>query len=168
MTFKESVQSKLIIAANEYKRLIGIDFIIKSNHFKINNEYLIRFHNDNFLHLTGVITSLSANDFFKKCINETITADDFVCDISEELKGKVKEKLRNLSTIGDFFNRDLVFQEMFEKNRVKCKIATSDGKYTLGFICIKKEIYVPLTLLNKNQIDINAQITDFTITKINR
>ena len=59
MNFKESIQQKIITAANEYSKLIGIDFVVKSKDFKYKSEYLLRFHKDNFLHLTGVITSLT-------------------------------------------------------------------------------------------------------------
>ena len=165
MTFKESVREKLKIAANEYYKLVGVDFVIVSDSFIYRSEYLLRFHKDNFLHLTGVHAKINANEFFEKCLDGSIGMDDYVCDSSDDLKGKVKEKLRNLATIGNFFEKELVFQEMFEKNRVKCKLATSDGKCTLGFISINKIVHVPLTLLNKNQIDESVKITNFVIMK---
>ena len=40
----------------------------------------------------------------------------------------------------------------FCKNCVICKIATSDGKYTLGFTGSKGKLY-PNTLLNNNHLD---------------
>ena len=163
MDFKLSTRNKLIIAANEYNKLVGIDFVVQSDKFLYKKEYILRFHKDNFLHLTGVGAHVSANDFYEKCLNGTIEIEDFNCDSTNELKGKIKEKLRNLSEIGSFFEKELVFQEKFEKNRVKCNIATSDGKCTLGFINIAKNIHVPLTLLNRKQIDEKNQITDFTI-----
>ena len=165
MTFKESIRDKLIIAANEYYKLVGVDFIIVSDSFVYRSEYLLRFHKDNFLHLTGVHTKINAGEFFEKCLNGLIATDDFVCDSTDDLKGKVKEKLRNLATIGSFFEKELIFQEMFEKDRVKCKLATSDGKCTLGFISINKVVHVPLTLLNKNQIADNDGIINFEIIR---
>lgn len=166
MTFKESIQQKLIIAAKEYSKLIGCDFVIRSNDFKYRNEYLLRFHKDNFLHLTGINTKLRATEFYDKSFNGTITLEDFDCDSSEELKGKVREKLRNLISIGSFFDEDLIFQEMFEKNRVKCKIASSDGRCTLGFISINKTVHVPLTLLNRNQIAEEHGIRNCNIVRV--
>ena len=164
MTFKESVRDKLTIAAKQYSKLVGVDFVLHSLDFKYRTEYLLRFHKDNFLHLTGVLTNLKAIDFYEKCFNQTITLDDFVCDSSDELKGKIKEKLKNMSNIGTFFQRKLVFQEMFEKNRVKCKLSTSDGQYTIGFISINSFVHVPLTLLNKNQIAAKDQIVNVAVT----
>lgn len=168
MTFKESIQSKLIIAAKEYSKLIGVDFVIKSNDFKYRNEYLLRFHKDNFLHLTGINTKLKAAEFYDKCFDGSIILEHFDCDSSEELKGKVREKLRNLISIGNFFDEELIFQEMFEKNRVQCKIASSDGKYTIGFISINKIVHVPLTLLNRKQIVEERGTRNFKIVKITK
>ena len=165
MQFKESILSKLFIAAKEYNKLIGFTFIFKSDSFIYNPEYYIRFYKDNFLHLTGVETKLGAKEFFEKCISSSLELNEFECETTSELKGKVREKLKNLSNIGTFFDRDLVFQEMLVKNTVKCKIATSDGKYTIGFIQVSSLIHVPLTLLNRNQIDPSAGISNYEITK---
>ncbi len=38
MTFKESIQQKLIAAAKEYSKLVGCGFVIRSNDFKYRNE----------------------------------------------------------------------------------------------------------------------------------
>ena len=168
MTFRESVKQKLIVAANEYNKLVGVDFLAKSKEFKNNSNYLLRFHKDNFLHLTGVSTTLSANDFFEKCLIGDISFEDFDCDSSEEIKGKAREKLRHLQSIGSFFDRELIFQEDYQKNTVKCKIASSDGNFTLGFKSLKNSINIPLTLLNRNQIKEELAIKNVKIEKIIR
>ena len=168
MTYKEVIKEKLIKAANEYCKLINNDFIIASNQFIYQKEYLLRFHKGNFLHLTGVETNLKAKDFYEKCICGTISLTDFDCDSTNEIKGKVKEKLKNLVTIGEFFEKTLVFQELFKKNRIECKLASSDGKCTLDFININDVFCVPLTLLNKKQINEDNQIKDICIIRKQR
>ena len=165
MTVKESIQQKLIEAAKEYSKLLSFDFVIRSKEFKYRAEYLLRFYKDNFLHLTGIDTKIKAADFFEKCLLGTIEEGDFDCESTEELKGKVREKLKNLLSIGDFFDKELIFEEMFEKNRVKCKLASSDGKCTLGFISVNKTVHVPLTLLNRNQIKEETCIKNCTVVK---
>lgn len=162
-SFKESTRAKLITASKAYNKLTNRIFSISSEHFRFQSEYLLKFYKDNFLHLTGIETDLKAGDFFEKCLNESISIEDFDCDSNSALKGKVREKLKNLLLLDGFFNRELVMQESFEKNRVKCKIATSDGKFTLGFVAISKKIHVPLTLLNKNQISEGTAIRDYSI-----
>ena len=57
---------------------------------------------------------------------------------------------------------------MFEKNRGQCKIASSDGKYTIGFISINKIVHVPLTLLNRKQIVEERGTRNFKIVKITK
>ena len=168
MTFRESVREKLIIAANDYNKLVGVDFFVKSKDFKTKSAYLLRFHKDNFLHLTGVLTNLKANDFFEKCLSGELSFNDFDCDSNKEIKGKAREKLKHLVTIGSFFDRELVFQEDYEKNTVKCKIASSDGNFTLGFKSIKDLINVPLTILNRNQIKEEFAIKNVEIVKIEK
>ena len=166
MTFKEAVKEKLVVAANEYSKLVGIDFLVQSKEFKNNSSYLLRFHKDNFLHLTGVLTTLGANDFFERCLTGMISFDDFDCGSSNEIKGKVREKLRHLQSIGSFFERELIFQEDYQKNTVKCKIASSDGIFTLGFKSLKNLVNIPLTLLNRNQIKEELAIKNIKIEKI--
>ena len=168
MTFKENAKTNLIKAAKEYDKLLKFDYHIKSTKFVHFNEYILRFNEDNFLHLTGVETKLKAKIFFNKCLKNDLELDDFVCDSSSELKGKIKEKLKNLLNIGEFFEVPLIFQESFKKNRVECSLATSDGKCTLGFISVKENVCVPVTLLNKNQINEKLQITDFIIIAIRK
>ena len=151
MQFWEKVSQKLILAAKDFYKLTFFVFVINSNYFKFQKSYSIRFHKDNFLHLTGVITKLKANVFFDKCFRGEICKDDFDCDSTKELKGKVREKLKNLENISSFFDGPIQVEEMFEKNRIKCKIAVSEGRCTLGFVETTK-ILVPLTLLNRNLI----------------
>lgn len=165
MTFKESITNKLFLAADQYKKLIGYDFVIESDSFIFKKRYILRFNEDNFLHLTGIKSNLCAKTFFEKCFARSLQNCDFDCESTNELKGKVREKMRNLSDIGSFFDKHLLFQESFEKNRVKCKIATSDGKCTLGFVCTKNDIHVPLTLLNRNQLNEEKTVSVFSISK---
>ena len=89
--------------------------------------------------------------FFDKCFDSTITIDDFDYD---EIKNKtnIKNKLRCLITLSTFFDKELLAQEQFVKNRIVCKLATSDGSFTIGFTGGKHRVY-PKTVLNKNRLD---------------
>ena len=150
-SFKENVRKQLLVAAQEYFSLLNKTIIIESNDFEFQKIYIIKFDKTNFLHLTGVISTLKAGDFFEKCYNSSISIDDFDYD---EVKNKtnIKNKLRCLVTISTMFNRELFAQEHFEKKRVICKIATSDGSYTIGFIGGVHCVY-PKTVLNKNRLN---------------
>ncbi len=150
-SFKEIVRQKLLVAAQEYFALINKIIVIESEDFTINKKYIIKFNKGNFLHLTGIISNLKANDFFEKCFNSSIKIDDIGYN---EVKNKtnIKNKLRCLLAISEMFNKELLVQEQFVKNRVICKIATSDGSFTIGFSGGSKFVY-PMTVLNKNRLD---------------
>ena len=55
-------------------------------------------------------------------------------------------------SIGDFFKNEIMVQETFIKNQIVCKIATSDGKCTLGFVDAKYYLR-PKTILANNHLD---------------
>ena len=150
-SFKEKVKNLLLVAAQQYFTLLNKTIVIKSDKFKYQEKYSIKFNKDNFLHLTGVISKLNAKDFFDKCFNSSINEDDFDYDAVKN-KTNIKNKLRCLITISTMFSKELLAQEQFEKNRVICKIATTDGLFTLGFTGGKYCVY-PKTVLNKNHLD---------------
>ena len=164
--FKQRALELLILGAKEYSKLLGFDFILASSFFKNREKYVLRFYEGNFLHLTGVLTNLTPKDFFLKCFDGSITIDDFDCDSSLSLKGTVRQKLSHLSHISSFFDSGVRCQETFIKGKVQCIIATSDGKYTLGFTGGKGPLN-PLTLLHKDMLN-GEIITDAVVTKIQR
>ncbi len=159
-SFKENVRQQLLVAAQEYFALLKKTITIESNDFEFQKKYIIKFNKSNFLHLTGVISSLKAADFFDKCYDSSIAIDEFEYN---EIKNKtnIKNKLRCLVTISSLFDKELFAQEQFVKNRVICKIATSDGSCTIGFSGGTHCVY-PKTVLNKNRLDENKPIIKVT------
>ena len=72
-SFKESVQLKLMdCAVLYYELLVQKDYLIFSRNFRYRKYYIVSAFEDNFLHLTGVQTSLEAKTFFEKCYQKTI------------------------------------------------------------------------------------------------
>ena len=150
-SFKENVRRQLLVAAQEYFTLLNKIIIIESNDFTYQKRYFIKFNKSNFLHLTGVISNLNADDFFSKCFDSSIKIDDFYYDDVKN-KTNIKNKLRCLITISSMFDKELLAQEQFVKNRVICKLATSDGSFTIGFTGGAYCVY-PKTVLNKNRLN---------------
>ena len=164
--FSQKVLEALFDCALAYSELLPFDYKITSNDFKERQEYSIRFHEGNFLHLTGVRTKLPASDFYKKAISRELRLNDFDCCSSHSLKGIVRIKIKNLRSINTFFDDCLCVQEKLEHGKVRCLIASSNGRYTIGFTGgIRLN---PMTLLNKNQIDPSKAITKFEILKTKR
>lgn len=128
------------MAAQQYFTLLNKTIVIKSDKFKYQEKYSIKFNEENFLHLTGVISKLNAKEFFDKCFDSSIDEDDFDYDAVKN-KTNIKNKLRCLITIPTMFSKELLAQEQFEKNRVICKIATTDWSFTLGFTGGKYCVY---------------------------
>ena len=68
-SFKESVQLKLMdCAVLYYELLVQKDYLIFSRNFRYRKYYIVSAFEDNFLHLTGVQTSLEAKTFLKNVI----------------------------------------------------------------------------------------------------
>ena len=161
VSFKERILSGIIAGALSYSSLIGKRIVVRSPTFKNRSEYVLRFFPRNFLHLTGVLTTLSSMDFYSKALDGSLSLSDFDCDSTPALKGTVRCKVRNLQNIGTFFERVVKVEEDFSSGSVKCKFATSEGTYTLGFM--GTSFLVPNTLLNKDKIGESKQIVDFEI-----
>jgi len=158
-TFKEKVRKQLIASAKSYSKLLNKRITIYSDAFVVKKEYCIKFYKTNFLHLTGVKTTLSPEDFFDACFLGIIKEQDFDCDSCKELKGFVRQKIKHLVNIDLIFNQKLLFQENYRKGNITCCIATSDGKCTIGFVDAKYCVR-PKTILDKNHLDKNAQIIE--------
>ena len=150
-SFKTTVKEKLIQSAKSYSKLLAKRIVIFSDDFIHSNSFTIRFFKTNFLHLTGVTTSLSTELFFERCFNGEISENDFALDNTSEQKGLVRLKMKHLPTIDTFFNQTLLVQEDFEKGSIRCLIATSDGKCTIGFVDAKYHVR-PKTILDKNHL----------------
>ena len=150
-SFKSTIKIKLIQAAINYSKLLNKEIVIRSSSFDYSDTYRIRFFKTNFLHLTGVSTALKPEAFFVKCYQGFINEDDFSVESTKEQKGLVRLKMKHLPQISDFFNDNLLVQENFEKGNIKCLIATSDGRCTIGFVDAKYHVR-PKTILDKNHL----------------
>ena len=157
ISFKSTIRNKLIQAATSYSKLINKKILIESASFELAYSYIIRFYETNFLHLTGVKTNLTTFEFYEKCLDGTISEKDFDCDSTPERKGLVRLKMKHLPSIDEFFNQTLLVQESFEKGTIKCLIATSDGKCTIGFVDAKYCVR-PKTILDKNHLKKDKKI----------
>ena len=156
-TFKCSIKNKLVQAANDYSNLLDKKITLASVDFEYAESYTIRFFKTNFLHLTGVKTFLSTELFFERCLTGTISEDDFDCDSTPERKGIVRSKMRHLPFISSFFKQEVLVQKKNKKGAIKCLIASSDGKCTLGFADAKYYVR-PKTILDKNHLNKEKKI----------
>ena len=75
--FKENVKSQLIVAAQSYFSLLDKNVLLKSKQFKNRKICRLPFTKSNFLHLSGVLTTLEPAVFYEKCLNIKIDCGDF-------------------------------------------------------------------------------------------
>lgn len=154
--FKIKVREQLIESAQDYFKLLSKTIVLESDEFSFQKTYSLRFNKRNFLHLTGVYSLLTAEAFFEKCLDGSISIDDF--DANEQKnKSTIKKKLKHLVNLSTSFDDEILVQEQFIKNRIICKIATSDNSKTIGFVDGHYCVW-PSTLLDKNHLDENKTI----------
>ena len=155
-SFKERVKEMLISYAQDYKTYyVDYEYLLCSKAFSRSAYYIVSAHEDNYLHLTGVHTNLSASVFFRKCYDGTLEESDF--DFNKggqnesEVKGSVRRKINALGAIMGIFSNGAIAEEDFVKNRIRCALATSNTNVTLGFMVVGKA--KPMTLLKGNELD---------------
>lgn len=153
-SFKGRVVEAAISCANIYQeRFVEYDYLICSEAFEGSKCQEVKAEANNFLHLLGVNTSLSPNDFYQKCIDKSLEEDDFDFnkkDQSEKsVKGSVRQKIKALPEMLDMFEKELFAEKNFKKNKISCMFATADADFTIGFV----ETGRPKSLMRKNQLN---------------
>ncbi len=154
-SFKQNVLIAICNGAQKYKDVfLDYEYEVFSKSFKTNKPYIVSATKSNFLHLTGVNTNLTANQFFDKALNNTLTESDF--DFNKKgqtekiVKGSVRRKVRFLKDLDRIFDKSTLVEEKFVKNKISCTFAVSENSFTLGFIAVPK--CRPKTLLKGNEL----------------
>ena len=168
ISFKERVKNIAILEANAYQKMyVENTYLIFSTQFKNNEYYILSAEQDNYLHLIGVNTDLSAKEFFERCKSGTLEEDDFdfVKPNHDEksVKTSVRRKINCLTKLKSlFYSHCLLFEEDFRKNKVVWALAASDQETTLGFTHWKKSR--PKTLLKSNELKTSITV-DLILSK---
>ena len=161
-SFKERVAETAIAYAQKYKDVyLDHEYLLCSGAFTNQGYYIISAHPDNYRHLIGVNTKMSADDFFHKCISKTLEVDDFDFvkkgQPEKDVKGAVRDKLKALPDFIAMMENALLAQENFTKNKVHCSLATTDKSATVGFVAAGKAR--PKTLLRGDRLDASKSDT---------
>ena len=156
ISFKERVCRTVSSLAKEYQDYyVNYDYLLCSRAFTKRSYYIVSAEKNNYQHLTGVSYSASADEFFAKCVNGTLTEADVSFSKTgrseAEIKGSVRRKIKALPDMIGIFSSGCLVQEDFSKNRIFCSFAASDTFCTVGFTVAANT--KPMTLLNGNQLD---------------
>ena len=138
LSFKERVAQIAIEQAIHYKKVfVDYEYLLCSDAFIKQDYYIISANANNYRHLIGVNTAISADNFFVKCINGELTECDFdfvkTGRSEKEIKGSVRRKVRSLPYLTSMIGKDLVVQEDYNKNGIICSFVTTDCNITIGF-----------------------------------
>lgn len=77
-SFKEHVRKEMMKEAKRYKEIyVDYEYLICSEAFEKRNYYILDAEKDNFQHLTGVHSKISAQSFFEKCVEGLLLEEDF-------------------------------------------------------------------------------------------
>ena len=138
-SFKQNVLIAICNGAQKYKDVfLDYEYEVFSKSFKTNKPYIISATKSNFLHLTGVNTNLTANQFFDKALNNTLTESDF--DFNKKgqtekiVKGSVRRKANVKTVYIDFFSEIIYTFLSFNKNKIinlhiRTGASTNDQRY---------------------------------------
>ena len=127
---KHEILKIILSVAKEY------DEKLNDKHFKITyqkekdiKETIVGFRDMNFLHLTGVRTNMSAQQFYHACVNGKLSERDFEIDN----KGKAQQKIAVLPylpnllygncMIGDFINSGIMIRADYFVGDTKATIS---------------------------------------------
>lgn len=157
-SFSQHVKETVIQCADLYKKYyVEYEYLLCSKAFEKNEYYVVRAHEDNYLHLTRLHTNLDATSFFEKCYNGSLEECDFdFCKKGQnekEVKGSVRRKINSLPSIMNMFSTGTSVEEDFEKNRIRCSLAAGNVSATLGFFVAGNA--KPMTLLKGNELNLS-------------
>ena len=141
---KKTALKVIIEAAKEYeKNLNDKHFLIVYQEGKETKTVSVGFRDMNFLHMTGVKTRLSAQQFYAACLESRLSERDFEIDN----KGKVQQKLMVLPYLSD-----LLYHH--------CMI----GSFINSEICIRADYFVGDTRTVLSVGFRSGKKTDFPVT----
>ena len=137
-SFKERIRQEMIKEAKRYKEVyVDYEYLICSEAFAERDFYIVDAEKDNFQHLTGVHSKISAHSFFEKCVDGSLSEEDFDFikkgQNERSVKGTVRRKIKALPDMMGLFGEGLQAEEGFKKNKVICSFAAESSNCTLGF-----------------------------------
>ena len=126
---RKIIVSKIISAAKLYKQnLVGKTFL-----YIFDNRYIeVMFRKNDFKHLTGVDSNLSANDFYKLAINNQLQAPQIFFSSRHPYK-LAQKKLIHLNDISNLAMGENFILEEVSTQTETYKFGSTDLKFTICF-----------------------------------
>lgn len=150
MKYSERDALKIVIeAAKQYEEKLN-DYHFKITYLKDGKQSTayIGFRDNNFLHLTGLKSKLSAPRFYKACIDGKLSIDDFEVDKTGKAQQKLlvlpylHDLLYNACMIGDFINSGIMIKADYFVGNTRALLSVG---FRYG-----KTIDIPVSLYNED------------------
>ncbi len=146
---KNAILKIIVNAARKYEeKLIDKHFLIVYQEAGKTKTVCVGFRDMNFLHMTGVKSKLSAQQFYSACLAGKLSEKDFEIDN----KGKVQQKMRvlpflpellyNNCMIGDFINSGICIRADYFVGNTKAVLSVG---FRMG-----KNADFPVTMYNED------------------
>lgn len=163
---KEYIRSLIIDAAKIYKN----DFAGKCFMYVHGGEYFeVVFETKQFKHLTGVESSVDANNFYKYAKRDELTCSQFGFSVRHPFK-TAKKKLKCFPKLYQLTTDTVCMLKDLETVTITYKIGITNLKFTLGLVNRDdtSNIFIPQTLrINDDTIEKSkdAEFIDFVLVK---
>lgn len=146
---KKAALKIIVEAAKKYEeKLNDKHFLIVYREGEETKTVIVGFRDMNFLHMTGVKTRLSAQQFYAACLESKLSERDFEIDH----RGKVQQKLMVLPYLADLLYQHCMIGNFINSGiyiRADYFVGTTRAVLSVGFRTGKKTDF-PVTLYNED------------------
>lgn len=168
---KENIRTQIIAAAQSYRdNLVGKVFL-----YVVGREYFeVVFQTNRFMHLTGVNSNLSAQDFYDKAKNSLLSTGQFYFD-DKHLYSGAKKKLPHLLALPNLTNSLVCVVKDMRTVTLTYKLGLTNVDFTIGLTENRdyagnkiNDWFLPRTLRIKDHSIENsaeAEFVDFIFSK---
>ena len=155
---KKAALKIIVEAAKKYEeKLNDKHFLIVYREGKNTKTVSVGFRDMNFLHMTGVKTRLSAQQFYAACLESKLSERDFEIDN----KGKVQQKLMALPYLADLLYHHCMIGDFINSGiciRADYFVGDTRAVLSVGFRAGKKQIFRLLCIMKMSGNYHNQQI----------
>ena len=146
---KKTALQVIVKAAKEYNvKLNNKHFMVIYQENGITKTVTVGFRDMNFLHMTGVKTKLSAQQFYSACLDGKLSEKDFEIDN----KGKVQQKLSVLPYLSELLYNNCMIGNFINSGiciRADYFVGNTKAVLSVGFR-IGKTVDFPVTLYSED------------------
>lgn len=155
------IRTEILSSANVFcEYLLGKYFMYV---FDDNTYIEVFYRKSSFSHLTGVATTLNAQDFFDKAKEKKLSSSQFFFDEEKHPYDLAKKKTNRLNEIKKFTNSDLIVVKDISTKTAKFRFGLTDTDLTLCF-CENRDKNTK-RLIDEFYIPASFRVGDDTISK---